>query len=235
MNFENGHLYHVFNQGNNRQKIFFKRENYAFFIQKIRTHLLPHADVLAWCLMPNHFHLLLVPCNGSTRSATLSRAPSATAVTLNQSIGIILASYTRAINIQENSTGSLFRQKTKAQCLTKLEEITPAYINSNFGSLITLQTPENQYPQVCFNYIHQNPVKAKLVKKAEDWEFSSYRDYCGLRTDEGLVNLDLAKTFFDFSSDDFSKYSSDDSKSSDDCSKYSSSDSKSSDEFYQNK
>lgn len=219
MNFENGHLYHVFNQGNNRQKIFFKRENYAFFIQKIRTLLLPHADVLAWCLMPNHFHLLLVPRNGSsstrTRSATLSRAPSATAVTLNQSIGIILASYTRAINIQENSTGSLFRQKTKAQCLTKSNGVTPAYLNSNFGSLITLQTPENQYPQVCFNYIHQNPVKANLVKKAEDWEFSSYRDYCGLRTVDGLVNFDLAKTFFDFSSDDFSKYSSDDSKSSD--------------------
>jgi len=59
MNFEKGHLYHVYNQGNNRQKIFFQRENYAFFIQKIRTHLLPHADVVAWCLMPNHFHLLV--------------------------------------------------------------------------------------------------------------------------------------------------------------------------------
>ncbi|MEI6349065.1 MAG: hypothetical protein WCP69_14050 [Bacteroidota bacterium] len=230
MNFENGHLYHVFNQGNNRQKIFFKRENYAFFIQKIRTHLLPHADVLAWCLMPNHFHLLLVP-----RSLYSPVDSKSTGELITNAIAVTLRSYTRAINIQENSTGSLFRQKTKAQCLTKSNGVTPAYLNSNFGSLITLQTPENQYPQVCFNYIHQNPVKANLVKKAEDWEFSSYRDYCGLRTDDGLVNLDLAKAFFDFSSDYFSKYSSDDSKSSGDCSKYSSGDSKSSDEFYQNK
>jgi putative transposase len=197
MNFENGHLYHVFNQGNNRQKIFFKRENYYFFLKKIRTHILPYADLLAWCLMPNHFHLLLVPRSSSSliRSATLSRAPNCTP-TLNQSIGIMLASYTRAIQKQENSTGSLFRQKTKAQCLTKLEEITPAYINSNFGTLINNQTPENQYPQVCFDYIHQNPVKANLVNKAEDWEFSSYREYCGLSANEGLVNIELAKTFF---------------------------------------
>ena len=41
--------------------------------------------------------------------------------------------------------------------------------------------PEYQYPQVCFNYIHQNPVKARLVAKAEDWEFSSYVDLAGIR------------------------------------------------------
>lgn len=192
MNFETGHLYHVFNQGNNRQKIFFKRENYYFFLKKIRTHLLPHADVLAWCLMPNHFHLMVAPRD--SRSATLSCAP--TVQTLNQSIGIILASYTRAIQKQEGLSGSLFRQKTKAQCLTKTDGITPSYLNASFGTSITMQTPENEYPKVCFNYIHQNPVKANLVKKPEDWEFSSYREYCGLRTEDGLINLDLAKTFF---------------------------------------
>jgi putative transposase len=41
--------------------------------------------------------------------------------------------------------------------------------------------PEYQYPQVCFNYIHQNPVKAMLVKKPEDWEVSLYTDLVGMR------------------------------------------------------
>jgi putative transposase len=59
MLFEEGHLYHIYNQGNNRQKIFFSRENYLFFLRKIREYMLPHADVLAWCLMPNHFHLMV--------------------------------------------------------------------------------------------------------------------------------------------------------------------------------
>jgi len=45
---------------------------------------------------------------------------------------------------------------------------------------------------MCFNYIHRNPVKAGLVKKATDWEFSSARDYGGL-LDGMLVNKKLAK------------------------------------------
>lgn len=215
MNFEKGHLYHVCNQGNNRQKIFFRRENYYFFLKKIREQILPHADVLAWCLMPNHFHLLVLPrqdsrsatlLNHHTHQMTLSHQMS----DLTKSIAVMLRSYTRAINIQENRTGSLFKPHTKAQCLTKIEGATPAYLNTNYGTLISMQTPENEYPQVCFNYIHQNPVKANLVAKPEDWEFSSYRDYCGLRTHDGLVNMEIAKEFFP-------QYTSDDSKSSDVC------------------
>jgi len=58
MLFESGHIYHIYNQGNNRQRIFFKRENYLFFLEKIKNHVLPYADILAYCLMPNHFHLM---------------------------------------------------------------------------------------------------------------------------------------------------------------------------------
>src|SRR5690606_19034612 len=61
---------------------FFSRENYLFFTKKIRTHILPHADILAWCLMPNHFHLMVyvhtpvITRDGIVpRDATLSRVP----------------------------------------------------------------------------------------------------------------------------------------------------------------
>jgi len=57
MIFEAGNLYHIYNQGNNRIPIFFSRENYLFFLKKIKQYVLPYADVLAWCLMPNHFLL----------------------------------------------------------------------------------------------------------------------------------------------------------------------------------
>lgn len=59
MIFKEGHLYHIYNQGNNRGKIFFIRGNYQFFLRKINQFILPYADVLAWCLMPNHFHLMI--------------------------------------------------------------------------------------------------------------------------------------------------------------------------------
>ncbi len=193
-------IYHIYNQGNNRQKIFYNRDNYLFFLQKMNDYLLPYCDVLAWCLMPNHFHWMVyvretelesVMRRGGTeidrvtsnreasRGATQSRTP--TVSNLNQAIGIMLSSYTRAINQQQSRSGSLFRQKTKADCITKPLEVSPSYYNLGFGTLIFIPDPDKDYPQICFNYIHQNPVKAALVKNPEDWEFSSFRDLSGLR------------------------------------------------------
>ena len=193
-------VYHIYNQGNNRQKIFYNRDNYLFFLQKMNDYLLPYCDVLAWCLMPNHFHWMVyvreselesVMRRGGTeidrvtsnreasRGATQSRTP--TVSNLNQAIGIMLSSYTRAINVQQSRSGSLFRQKTKADCITKPIEVSPSYYNLGFGTLIFIPDPDKDYPQICFNYIHQNPVKAGLVKNPEDWEFSSFRDLSGLR------------------------------------------------------
>jgi putative transposase len=82
-----------------------------------------------------------------------------------------LASYTRAINKQNETSGSLFRSKTKAECVNAWKGITPAFYNTAAGTIIHTDDPEKQYPLVCFNYIHQNPVNANLVKNETDWEF----------------------------------------------------------------
>lgn len=190
MNFESGHLYHIYNQGNNRQKIFFNHSNYHFFLKKIKAHIVPFADILAWCLMPNHFHIMvhykgIAITHGVTRSHPVSNILHAK--TLNDSIGIMLRSYTRAINKQEERTGSLFREETKAICLTCCDKIAPAWYNSTGISLIDDTIPERQYPNICFNYILTNPVKDGLVKSLEEWEFSSYRDIIGLRNGK-LIN-----------------------------------------------
>ena len=60
MNFSAGNIYHVYNRGNQKQLIFFKPENYVFFLRKMRKELLPYAEILTYCLMPNHFHWLLL-------------------------------------------------------------------------------------------------------------------------------------------------------------------------------
>ena len=196
MQFESGHLYHIYNRGNNSQKIFFNRENYLFFLGKIKKHILPHADILAWCLMPTHFHLMIhvnqVHVENSeqvTLSHLLTRKRS-----LNDSIAILLRSYTRAIQKQENKTGSLFQNRTKAICLTQIDEITPAWFQSNYVAIINTSFPEKEYPQVCFDYIHGNPVKDGLTNKSSDWEFSSARDYSGLRSGK-IINKERANEF----------------------------------------
>ena len=50
-------IYHVYYQGNNRQPIFLQERNYVYFLDKIRTHLLIHIDMLAYCLIlcPTNF------------------------------------------------------------------------------------------------------------------------------------------------------------------------------------
>lgn len=134
-------------------------------------------------------------CGGATlsRTPTIPEAPAQNS-DLNKAIGILLASYTRAINKQQNRSGSLFRSNTKAECITKVSNITPSFYNTEFGASMHTNHPEDEYPQVCFNYIHLNPVKDSLVKQAEDWEFSSYRDYFGLRNGK-LVEKDCAKRY----------------------------------------
>jgi len=216
MIFDKSHLYHIYNQGNNRQPVFFSRENYLFFAAKIRTHVLPFADVLAWCLMPNHFHLMVhvnditgaTPANpdirGATpdpdiRGATSSRTPNNPSRTPNNqsfqaSIGVMLASYTRAINKQNGWTGSLFRAKTKAICLTTIDNVAPAWYQSQGVTVINIKDPIKEYPNVCFNCINFNPVKDGLVKNPADWELCSYPDISGLRNGT-LVNKERIKEF----------------------------------------
>ena len=79
-------------------------------------------------------------------------------------IGILLSSYSQAINKQNGTTGSLFQQKTKAKILSE----------ENNGS-------RSSYFEQCFHYIHQNPAVAGIVIDVSEWPYSSYPDYIGQR------------------------------------------------------
>ncbi|ALO14596.1 Transposase [Salinivirga cyanobacteriivorans] len=177
--------------------------------------MLPFCDILAWCLMPNHFHLMVLvndvklPVKEENRRRTEGFAPSETlgsrhetfgsgnSRTIKHSIGIMLRSYTNAINKQQNRSGSLFRKTTKAECINCPNGITPTFYTTEFGTQVHVSNPKKEYPQACFNYIHQNPVKAGLVAKPEEWEFSSAKDYAGLRNGT-LVNKSVALKYIDF-------------------------------------
>lgn len=186
MNFEEQELFHVYNQGNNRQKIFFEERHYEYFMHKLEYYILPYSDILAWCLMPNHFHLMIHVKNLEaefieSRNRGVKETHITKKRTLNDSIGIALRSYARGINARRGSSGSLFRNNTKASKVSSLEGIMPSlYRTKNIG-LLRGVLDEKQYPQICLNYIHMNPVRAKLVKRAIDWKFSSARDFAKIR------------------------------------------------------
>ncbi len=54
-----GTYYHLYNRGNNRQRIFFEAENCLYFLQGIKKYLQPVISLIAYCLMPTHYHLLV--------------------------------------------------------------------------------------------------------------------------------------------------------------------------------
>ena len=186
MYFEKGNVYHVYNQGNNRQLIFFKRGNYIFFLKKVRKELFAYLEFLAYCLMPNHFHFMVYVKNNE-----LSQEENNNRI-INH-FATLLRSYTRAINIQQKRTGSLFRQKTKSKNL---------YEYGKRKIIIGAPPSRNNYAYNCLNYIHMNPVKAGLVKRLEDWEFSSFRELAGL-SNNYFCNKELAFDITGLTSDNF--------------------------------
>jgi putative transposase len=150
--------------------------------------------------MPNHFHWLFyvreveLPIVGATNvgvtsshSDTASGGADIKPRTLNDSIGILLRSYTRAINKQENRTGALFREKTKAK-----DGWGNQYPRKTQAKYPTPVLRWEDYGWTAFNYIHHNPVKAGLVSHPEEWPYSSALDFAGSRNGT-LCNQDLAK------------------------------------------
>ncbi len=155
-----GNIYHIYNRGNNREPVFYQTRNYEFFLAKAGTHISKFADVICYCLMPNHFHFMIK----AKESIEVSG--------LNNEFAVLLRSYTRAINLQEERTGSLFQQKTKAKNVSEC-------------------------CLVCFNYIHQNPLKAEIVQRIEDWEYSSFNEYAG-KSRNPICNIQLGKEIIEF-------------------------------------
>jgi putative transposase len=151
--------YHFYNRGNNRQTVFFERDNYLYFLRGVRKYLCGQIDILAYCLMPTHYHIL-GQVNQKTSEVFISKAVSLAM----QKFGI---SYTKAINKRFSRVGALFQGQFQGKPVT------------TYSHLLSL----------CV-YIHANPVKDGLVERPEDWEFSNYLEWLGLRNGV-LVNREF--------------------------------------------
>ncbi|MBK7121320.1 MAG: transposase [Chitinophagaceae bacterium] len=188
MHFEPDQIYHVYNRGNDKQHIFFTEANYIYFLSKIKTEWKKYCDVLCYCLMPNHFHFMLVPNEEGCKNIILS-GKDTHMQNLSKIIGKTLSSYTQAINIQNKTTGNLFQKKTKAKLLTEVARINELYTIKD-------------YILTCFHYIHHNPLKAGLVKRLTEWPYSSYLDYYNQRNGT-ICNKSLTMQLLELSEIDF--------------------------------
>lgn len=140
-----GKYYHVFNRGNNREDIFAEERNYAYFLRLYARHIEPIADTFAYCLMRNHFHLL-VRIKDLIGLLDLSglRHPS-------QHFSNLFNAYTKAFNRTYHRTGALFQRP-----FGRVEVTSEAYL----AGLVV--------------YIHRNPQKHGFVADFREWPYSSY-------------------------------------------------------------
>ena len=143
---QHGKYYHIFNRGNNRENIFLEERNYRHFLKLYTHHVLPVADTYAYCLLRNHFHLLVRIKDPADLPAPLkSQKPS-------QHFSNLFNAYAKAFNNAYHRTGTLFQRP-----FGRIEVSSDAY-----------------FVQVVV-YIHRNPQKHGLVPDFRTWPYSSYQ------------------------------------------------------------
>ncbi len=91
--------YHIYNCGNNKENLFIEEENYSYFLKLIKKHILEVSDILAYCLLKNHFHLLV------------KTKPNIESKKISQHFSNLFNAYAKAINKKYNRTGSLFKDR----------------------------------------------------------------------------------------------------------------------------
>jgi putative transposase len=185
MKFEAGHVYHVYNQGNNRQPIFHTHEDYISFIQFAKEYIHPYCDIIAWCLLPNHFHFMLV---ANEHSVKLHKQGNLIIDMLTNGFRKLLSGYTHQFNKCNNRSGSLFRPKTRSKDIS-LQKLSAG-------------TGKKDYYLNCFYYIHQNSLRHQLVTDLTLWKYSSFAFYANTR-ERDFCNRKVAVEICEYHPDTF--------------------------------
>ncbi len=164
-----GCYYHIYNHANGNEDIFREEKNYPFFLEKYNKYIIPVADTLAYCLMPNHFHLLVKMKDQISDDKTSSNVKTSDVSTIGDtskvedvSVGYnysnhfknLFQSYTKSVNKEYCRKGSLFNQRFKRKRIASDDFLRTVMI-----------------------YIHLNPVVHGFCSTPGQWKYSSYNAY----------------------------------------------------------
>ncbi len=131
--------YHVMNRGRARAEIYHDEKYYRLFLNTLaEAHKRFAIQIQCYCLMSNHYHLMIKTPEGN----------------LGRAMRHINGVYTQRHNRMKKTDGSLFKGRYKA-----------------------ILIEQDSYQLQLSRYIHLNPVDAGMVKKAEQYQWSSYRSY----------------------------------------------------------
>lgn len=151
---EKGNYYHVYNRGNNGIDVFFDSESYYYFLKLYDRYISPIADTYAWCLLKNHFHVLVyIKLDNEIEFNKLeySTVDKAKVLDPSRQFGYLFNAYTQAINKKFKRTGALFERPFERKTITS-----------------------DSYLQNVIYYIHNNPVQHGFVKQMGLYPWSSF-------------------------------------------------------------
>lgn len=153
-----GALYHVTSRGNEQKDVFKSRRDRDQFLSYLESAVERYGVVIhAWCLMNNHYHLLLETPDGN----------------LSQIMRHINGAYTTYFNVKRKRAGHLFQGRYKA-----------------------ILVDADAYAAELSRYLHLNPVRAGMVNKPEEHEWSSYRQYVGLAESPAWLTTSFMLGYF---------------------------------------
>jgi len=121
---------HYYNRGVNKELIFFTPENYVYLIGKMTEYIKNYqVDLIAYCMMPNHYHILLKHENPIEGSSFIQR---------------LFNSYTQSINKRYSRVGTLFQGNVKKRFIEDDDYLaeTIKYIHLNPIKAGLCQRPE---------------------------------------------------------------------------------------------
>lgn len=176
------YTYHIWTHANGDENLFRSEENYTYFLKKYLHHVHPVVETYAYCLMPNHLHLMVKIRSEKEILDFLKEKkmdpnlqgfenPGGFSKAISQQFSNLFNSYTKAFNKKYNRKGSLFIPNFKRKVIDSDEY---------FVRLIA--------------YIHNNPLHHGFTKNLNDWPFSSWGAYMMKKNTK--INMEEAIQWF---------------------------------------
>ncbi|MCF6169443.1 MAG: hypothetical protein L3J66_00510 [Bacteroidales bacterium] len=146
-----GETYHIYNKTVGNELMFKTENDYQYFLNKLTRFILPISNIYAYCLMPNHFHLLLGIKERNTISNLL---PIENERSILRKFTNFFISYSKSFNKVHQRQGRLLLQSFKR-----------------------ILVEDGDYFTSLINYIHRNPIHHGMVTNYVDWKYSSYNAF----------------------------------------------------------
>ena len=157
--------YHLYNRGNDKQLVFLEPENYRFFTQRLRERLLKaNSTLIAFCLMPNHYHV----------TAYLGKC-----LDFSNVMRGFTTSYVKSFNGWHHRVGYLFQGNTQMRLIESDEDLIHLcrYVHINPVSAGLVTSPEDWEYLDYREWISEGLPIRSPVRKVRDAHFASGRDY----------------------------------------------------------